>query len=463
MEKKLRPIHGLILFAVYCLFMLTIGAVLQHKMGLGGIAITEFCLLGMAVLFPRMLGVELKTVFDLTPPPISKFFGSAALGFGVLLATNSVDMLLAYFFPGILESNQGVTDLIASGSPLLAVIVVAILPAICEEMLFRGTLMSSFRALNRPWLIALVVGLLFGIGHFDIYRLIATGALGAAFAYIGIKTGSIFLGCLLHFIINIFSVVASHTGNGESAESLLKYSLPAIAGSAVVYLAFALFLFVLGKTILDGKRFTHKLYLKTACPASLIFLIGITLTAFGADMTLLQSLGSTCLYAAITATVLLIGWIILARRKPSKAMIALVCVFALLTFSTGSFLSIIGAEPPVYSAQISLNAAKTEVTETFNIEEEGIYLLLVSARSVGSTIRVTISVPEDTPEPEQKGTSIATFEGEYFYGQPRQILLKPGTYTVRTAIKEHDGVKDREIEALAIISLRKVANITESS
>ncbi|MBO5274934.1 MAG: CPBP family intramembrane metalloprotease, partial [Clostridia bacterium] len=159
MEKKLRPLHALILFGIFLIFMPTVGARLQAKLGLGGVAITEFCLLSLAVLFPRALDIELKDVFCMTPPPVSRFFAALALSFGTLLLTTSIDRIQAYFLSGAAKSDQALSNLVASSSPVLAVIVVAILPAICEELLFRGAIMSALRPLKRTWLILLLVGL----------------------------------------------------------------------------------------------------------------------------------------------------------------------------------------------------------------------------------------------------------------------------------------------------------------
>ena len=47
-----------------------------------------------------------------------------------------------------------------------------------------------------PWVAIVLVGVLFGIFHFDPYRLLPTTLLGVLFGYMVLKTGSIFTGMI---------------------------------------------------------------------------------------------------------------------------------------------------------------------------------------------------------------------------------------------------------------------------
>jgi len=457
MEKKLRPLHALILFGIFLIFMPTVGALLQAKLGLGGVAITEFCLLSLAVLFPRALDIELKDVFCMTPPPVSRFFAALALSFGTLLLTTSIDMIQAYFLSGAAKSDQALSNLVASSSPVLAVIVVAILPAICEEMLFRGAIMSALRPLKRTWLILLLVGLFFGIGHFDPYRILTTGLLGAVFAYIGLKTGSIFLGCLMHFIINIMSVVSILAGSGESGGDLAAYPLAAVLGSAMIYLAVGILLLRLGTIMINGKKLTPKGLLPAVAVGVPLFLTGIGFTAFGTDMPPLQIAGTVLLYAAGAITVLFVGWLLLVRKKPSAPLVIAVCAAVFLSFAAGTACAVLGADPPVFSGRIELSADAPASVETVVIEEEGEYLFQLSAQSVASTLTVRL-VPL-AAEGEEEPKAILTLKGESLLREARMISLSPGRYTLSISLEQDGESKDREVYALAIAMMTRIGSV----
>ena len=116
-----------------------------------------------------------------------------------------------------------------SAMPLyLAIPMVAILPALCEEALFRGVLRRCFADLP-DWLTAAVVGLLFGVFHLDVYRLVPTAVLGMAITYLCVKTDNFALAVGYHLLNNLMSVLQSHFGSGGSV-TLVDLSVRAAVG-----------------------------------------------------------------------------------------------------------------------------------------------------------------------------------------------------------------------------------------
>ena len=57
-------------------------------------------------------------------------------------------------------------------------VMIAVLPGICEEVAFRGTLLYGLRRKFSLPALTLVVGLIFGFFHFDLFRIVTTGVLG---------------------------------------------------------------------------------------------------------------------------------------------------------------------------------------------------------------------------------------------------------------------------------------------
>jgi sodium transport system permease protein len=80
-------------------------------------------------------------------------------------------------------------------------LVVAITPAICEELLFRGLLLSALRGLGM-WPALLITSLLFGLAHASIYRLLPTLFLGLVFGYLVWRSGSVLTGIVAHALNN---------------------------------------------------------------------------------------------------------------------------------------------------------------------------------------------------------------------------------------------------------------------
>jgi sodium transport system permease protein len=69
---------------------------------------------------------------------------------------------------------------------------IAVLPAICEELAFRGILLSGLKRKLRPAALVVVIGIIFGLFHVSLFRIAPTAALGMVLTTVAIMTGSVF-------------------------------------------------------------------------------------------------------------------------------------------------------------------------------------------------------------------------------------------------------------------------------
>lgn len=88
---------------------------------------------------------------------------------------------------------------------LIMFVSIAVVPAICEEFLFRGTILSNLLPFGRN---AAIVGsaVLFGLMHQNPYQILYTTVAGLILGYAYIKTDSIWCPTIIHFCNNAFSV-----------------------------------------------------------------------------------------------------------------------------------------------------------------------------------------------------------------------------------------------------------------
>jgi len=89
----------------------------------------------------------------------------------------------------------------------LVVIVVSIVPAVCEEVMFRGYIQRSFEFKMKPIWAALITAVFFGLYHFNPYALLPLMALGFYFGYAAYKSDSIFVPMSMHFLNNFVAVI----------------------------------------------------------------------------------------------------------------------------------------------------------------------------------------------------------------------------------------------------------------
>jgi sodium transport system permease protein len=86
--------------------------------------------------------------------------------------------------------------------PFVAFVLFAISPAVCEELLWRGTVQGELERDGRPLRTIVVIAVFFGLFHFSVHRLVPTGLLGAFLAYLRWRTGSIVPSMAFHAAYN---------------------------------------------------------------------------------------------------------------------------------------------------------------------------------------------------------------------------------------------------------------------
>ena len=90
---------------------------------------------------------------------------------------------------------------------LLAILIMAFLPALCEETLFRGGLQNFLaRATRSAWFSIIVVSILFSLAHFSYYGFLSRVYLGIMLGLIYHISGKLWLSILAHFVNNALAI-----------------------------------------------------------------------------------------------------------------------------------------------------------------------------------------------------------------------------------------------------------------
>ena len=125
--------------------------------------------------------------------------GTLILWLGTFLAAMAVTMLVSYFFPQeVLGAGQGVQDIVVSIPVLLALFLVALTPAVCEELAFRGGFLGCLRGMKSKWAGILIVAVCSAPSHGSVWRMIPTAILGVALGYLLVETDNLFYSMLFH-------------------------------------------------------------------------------------------------------------------------------------------------------------------------------------------------------------------------------------------------------------------------
>ncbi len=100
-----------------------------------------------------------------------------------------------------LASAKGVGELVA------VVGVVALTPAICEEVVFRGLLQQNFSRVMSPIRSVVWTGAIFGVYHLNPIQTLPLIAIGIYISYLRQSSGALWLCVAAHFAFNFFSVL----------------------------------------------------------------------------------------------------------------------------------------------------------------------------------------------------------------------------------------------------------------
>ncbi|HIA18229.1 MAG TPA: CPBP family intramembrane metalloprotease [Planctomycetes bacterium] len=179
-----------------------------------------------------MLLPTLLLAFFFTRQPTKTFLVRSTSAWSCLLAillavclhplAMQLQNLIQWIYPinsGTAEALQPISKLIADTPWYYVILVIAVVPAICEELVFRGFLLSGFRRLGKAWSAIALSSLFFAIIHGILQQSLNAFAIGLVIGYIAVKTGSL-LPCILyhltHNTITLFYSRLDSAGNTDN-------------------------------------------------------------------------------------------------------------------------------------------------------------------------------------------------------------------------------------------------------
>jgi sodium transport system permease protein len=179
---------------------------------------------------PRYLGLAVALVIALNP------------------LISELRPVVEWLFPISTVVKEALGKIMAQApNPAIAVLVFALIPAICEEVAFRGFILSALERQHRTRSAILLSALMFGFLHVLLslfQQLFNATLLGIVLGLLAVRSRSILPGIVFHFLNNALAVLLGFVVSSGSARPILDwiYRNPAdglyhggwIAASAVV-------------------------------------------------------------------------------------------------------------------------------------------------------------------------------------------------------------------------------------
>jgi len=191
-------------------------------------------ILGLVIIIPLLQNfIYVQNYLIQQLAEISSVFESVKLFF------DKMDKLLSDTYGDILSASS-IFEMI------LIVLVVAVVPGVCEEVFFRGFVQKSFELSIKPFWAIFISSLAFSLYHFNPYGLLALLILAMYLGFSVYLSNSILIPIILHFLHNSISIIAFFIwGKEELANSdIITFEEFEISLLSLTVLTIILFLFL---------------------------------------------------------------------------------------------------------------------------------------------------------------------------------------------------------------------------
>ncbi|SFD43451.1 CPBP family intramembrane glutamic endopeptidase [Clostridium uliginosum] len=183
-----------------------------------------------AIIYILIVRPNLKQTFKFNKLYLKDFFLIIGLALLCQPVVSLFSLITSFFFEN--DIGNFVTEI--SSTPFIPMLLLmAVMPAITEEITLRGIVQSGYDD-KSDFKTCVVIGLLFGMFHLNAQQFLYAAVLGGVLAYLVRVTNSIFASMTFHFMINGTSVIMQKLlilfqdkiGTGETATDMPIKTLP---------------------------------------------------------------------------------------------------------------------------------------------------------------------------------------------------------------------------------------------
>ena len=204
-------------------------------------------LLGLYFFYTKSHNISYKACGITKKPNNLMLIICVVVGIGLCFLTDKFISLIAIFLDHIgVKINSTINIPLSNfGEYALALLIVAVLPAVCEELVYRGIILNGLRKYGK-WTAILLSALAFCLMHGNLAQFPYTFLLGIVLGYVMFETSSLILCITIHFFNNatvltqMFIHPESTIPETVSATYVVEAIVLLLVAIAIVILAFYL-------------------------------------------------------------------------------------------------------------------------------------------------------------------------------------------------------------------------------
>lgn len=246
--KSVPELSESLFFAMLAMILLLYAAIPAQAKNLAwGLVFTEVGIfLGLPLAFAYYLKLDIVSTFRLRAPGFRYLVAAALIFIAGEFCAGTIVSIQNAIFPLPKELLDLMEKLLRAtrDQPLwLIILISAVLPAFCEELTFRGVILSGLLTRLRPVWALMFTGAIFAVFHLSLHRFFPIFLLGWALSYLVWKSGSIFTGMFLHLLNNAAAGIVvnypqfDRLGLLEMRVNLLNFSIGIILAAAGLFIS----------------------------------------------------------------------------------------------------------------------------------------------------------------------------------------------------------------------------------
>lgn len=259
-EKRSNMIRGgvpstgdaWLVMAVAAVAIIYAGGSAQLKYGMTGVIMTQLIIAGIPLAAAAYSKKDMRKTFRLKGCSPIQMVSSVIIMIGVMMLGIVLTGVTSSIFRESASNVDVSMESLLGDTFIVTLLIVAVLPAICEELMFRGYILTAMEDKLKPLNAILISAALFGVYHMSVVKFFTTALIGLAICYVAHRTKSIVPGMIMHFINNGLSCVIMYFPD-EAGRIIPIFADEEISVmDAAVLLVVGALLVLIGKHLIDA-------------------------------------------------------------------------------------------------------------------------------------------------------------------------------------------------------------------
>ena len=201
--KKASIFETNILYLIIGIALFVLGSFVQSREVYSGLLITEYIIILLPnLIYLKLRGLPIKDTLRLNKisfKQVGYIILITIFSYPIAIFLNTLMLTILSFFGETVPSAVPIPD--NPAMYFFALFVIALAPGICEEVMFRGTIMHAYGSIGKKKAI-IYSAILFGLFHLNLQNFIGPTFLGIIFGITVYKTNSIFSSMIGHVLNN---------------------------------------------------------------------------------------------------------------------------------------------------------------------------------------------------------------------------------------------------------------------